>query len=223
MSYTDKLKSINLLDLMSTYREEKIKESLGEVSSLHQAKLSINQTMDSFIKDFEVSELVAKIDSVYTTYENTCSNILKQEQINIEDSKAAIEAIYSSVYKLENLKGLFQDFYSTISTAVSVLKIIRNSYTSTLLSLDNKYYDDFSGSPVKTKSGKDDILNSLFFNLEGYQLLLDDSCKKKLLSCMYRLDGINAILLKQENSIKVLYRDIAHLAHTEARLSQNNL
>lgn len=223
MSYTDKLKSINLLDLMSTYREEKIKESLGEVSSLHQAKLSINKTMDAFIKDFEVSELVANIDSVYTTYENICSNILKQEQINIEDSKAAIEAIYSSVYKLENLKGLFQDFYSTISTAVSVLKIIRNSYTSTLLSLDNKYYDDFSGSPVKTKSGKDDILNSLFFNLEGYQLLLDDSCKKKLLSCMYRLDGINAILLKQENSIKVLYRDIAHLAHTEARLSQNNL
>jgi len=213
-------KTIDVLEHIAKYREEPIKEEIGQINTLKQGKIWINKYLDNFIIDFKIKEMIQSFERISYKFSEDCREILNQDTLSIDDSRESVTGIYQKIYKLENYKVTFQDYYKQLSTAVSVTKIIGNSFKSVLLSLDNRLYDEFAGSPVKTKSGKDDILQSLFTDLDAYEELLGETYKKHVLSLAYRIDGLVNILLKQEGSVRLIYKDIANTQLMEKRMDK---
>lgn len=212
------MQQLSVLDLISTYREESIRDQIPEVTSLIYLKQSINQTVDSFLASVELRSILSKSDHLSNKFNDMCKEILSQDSINLESTKEAIGSIYLKIYKLDEYKGSFQKMHQVIGTIVSVLKIIRNSYSSIAISLPNEIFKKFTGDDVKTKSGKDDIINSLFYNLEGFLTTLEDSYKKTLVNNLFRIDKITDVIMRQENSIRLLVKDKNISQDIEGRL-----
>lgn len=210
---------LNVLDLISNYREESIRDQVSNITSLTYLKQNINHTVDSFLDSVELKKILSNVDHICNEFNMLCKSILAQDSISLESTKDAIESIYLKIYRLEEFKGSFHQWHQSITTILSVLKIIRNSYTSIAISLPNETFTKFSGSEVKTKSGKDDILNSMFYNLEGYLTTLEDTYKKHIVNNLFRIDKISDIIMRQENSIRLLYKDIAGSQSAEKRIN----
>lgn len=202
---TDKLKELNVLDILDKYKEINVANLIGSVTTMKQIKLKLTSTVDSFLADINLKEMLNIVKEHYKEFDIECRNILNIESINIEESKDTMRDLYTKIYSLSAFKVTFQNYYNTLSIIISTLKIIQNSFKSYITSLPDDFIKASDGTPIKTVSGRQSIIDATFTDIESYVSTLEETQKKHTLSLLYRCSDLIDIILKQEKSIRAVY------------------
>lgn len=216
---TDKLKNeIDLLTIVSELREENVRTELGDIVSIKYLKDKLKEYTDSLFTSLNVKGILNNIDNVSYKFDEECKNILNQDKLTLDDTKLTMEELYRKIYKIEDYRIIIQSYYTTMSRIDSILKVISNSFKSILFTLDNSLFDLHVNSSIKTKSGKDDIITSIMYDLDASVIIIENY-KHILWRHQERCGGLVNILLKQESSIRLLYKDIANVQAMERKMS----
>ena len=215
------IQEINIIDLVDKYRQHSVLEYLGPINSLRGFRSKMIELVDNFLLEVEAKSMLNTIKKAYLEFDEYCKDILMMDKLIIEETKEAVKAIFEKIYKIEEYKVIFQAYYKNITTIVSTLKILDNSFKAITSTLPEEIIKLADGTQVKTVSMRKEIIDSLFCDLTSYISIFEDTQKKHVLSLLYRAGGLVEILLKQDQSVRSTFKYIQaenELAHKEGKL-----
>ncbi len=211
--YSD-IKEINVLDILSKYKTVSIISVLEGAVSFRTFKIKMMEMVDSFLNDIDFKSMSDSFKEKSKEFHIYCENILDTDKLSIEETEKSIKDIFEKIYRIEHFKTKFQEMYENFTIVLSTLKVLDNSFRSAAEDINEVA---FGG--VTSVAGKDKIIKAAFSDLDSYLSIIEETQKKIALSILYRCTNLQEILLKQEQSVRSLYK---HLQFEQQLLSKDN-
>lgn len=201
-------KELNVIDLINQYKTVSVSGVVDGVHTLSKFKVKMMEVFDSFLDDIKIKEYVESVNFKVKEFNEYSENLLKVENITIEESEKAVKDIFTKMYELEEFKRVFQTYFDNMRIVVSTLKVLENSFTSKLADLDDAAFVDNSNTKVTSEAGRKRLIEPVFSDVKSYISILEETEQKRLLSTLFRCDKLIELLGKQEQAIRYLFRYI---------------